>query len=166
MKSFSPHFTPELFAGDDCHGTLTRLLNNLRGFVYRRRHDARWTMEFVSTGCRDITGYDPHRFIANQSLAFADLIARADWKRVNAQVRAAVQLGRRVTLEYQIRAAHGRWIHVEDRLTPVLDADRKVLAIEGVIDRARFPVRRESPAVWHREFPPPQLPHPSVHLSN
>jgi PAS domain-containing protein len=123
----------------DCRATLERLVGNISGFIYRRRHDARWTMEFVSAGCRDITGYDPHRFIANQSLAFADLIARPDWSRVNEQVSTAVQHGRRVTLDYLIRAAHGAWVQVEDRLTPVVNAAGKVLAIEGVIDRARWP---------------------------
>ncbi len=125
----------------DCRATLERLLGNISGFVYRRRLDARWTMEFVSDGCRDITGYDPHRFIANQSLAFADLIAPPDLSRVNAQVRAAAQHGRRVTLDYLIRAAHGAWVQVEDRLTLVVNAAGKVFAIEGVIDRARCPAR-------------------------
>jgi PAS domain-containing protein len=127
----------------DCRATLERLVGNSSGFIYRRRHDARWTMEFVSDGCRDITGYDPHRFIANQSLAFADLIARPDWRRVNAQLCAAAQHGRRITLDYLIRAAHGAWVHVEDRLTPVVNAAGKVLAIEGVIDRTRCPTPGE-----------------------
>ena len=28
-----------------CHAAFTRLIGNLRGFAYRRRHDSRWTME-------------------------------------------------------------------------------------------------------------------------
>ena len=107
-------------------------------------------MEFVSAGCRDITGYDPHRFLANQSLAFADLIARRDWSRVNEQVSTAAQYGRRVTLDYSIRAAHGAWVQVEDRLTPVMNAAGKVLAIEGVIDCARYPGPRRANLVSER----------------
>src|SRR5687767_3502751 len=127
----------------DCRATLERLVGNIRGFAYRRRDDAQWTMEFLSAGCREITGYDPHRFLANQSLAFAELIARLDRSRVNEQVSIAAQHGRRATLEYFIRAAHGAWVEVEDRLTPVVNAAGKVLAIEGVIDRARWPARGE-----------------------
>src|SRR5688572_31812753 len=37
------------------------IFGNLGGFLYRRRLDSNWTMDFVSDGCRDITGYDPHR---------------------------------------------------------------------------------------------------------
>lgn len=121
----------------DCHATLGRLIGNLSGFLYRRRHDPLWTMDFVSAGCRDITGYDPHRFLGNASLAFGDLIARSDWRRVNERVRLAVQQGQRATVEYLIRTAHGAWLQVEDRLTPVFNAAGKVLAIEGIIDRAR-----------------------------
>lgn len=128
----------------DCHATLTRLIGNLRGFLYRRRLDPHWTMDFVSPGCRDITGYDPHRFIANASIAYGDLIARSDWKRVNERVRLAVLHHQRATVEYLLRTAHGAWVQVEDRLTPVTNAAGTVLAIEGIIDRARC----NRPPIW------------------
>jgi PAS domain-containing protein len=121
----------------DCDATIERLIGNLSGFLYRRRNDPLWTMEFVSSGCRDITGYDPHRFLGNASLAFGELIARSDWRRVNERVRFAIRHRRRATVEYLIRTAHGVWLKVEDRLIPVVNADGKVLAIEGIIDRAR-----------------------------
>ncbi|HEX2861008.1 MAG TPA: PAS domain-containing protein [Lacunisphaera sp.] len=119
-----------------CPGTLSRLLGNLSGFAYRRRHDARWTMEFISDGCRDVTGYDPHRFIANASIAFGDLVANNDRERVNERVRLAVLHRHRATVEYLLHTAHGAWLRVEDRLTPVFDAAGRLLAIEGIIDRA------------------------------
>src|SRR5687768_6468811 len=122
----------------DCHTTLARLIDNLKGFVYRRRHDARWTMEFISEGARDVTGYDPHRFLGDASVAFAELIAPADWTRLNERVRLAAQYRQRATLEYLIRTAHGTWLRVEDRLTPIVDSVGRVLAIEGIIDRANF----------------------------
>ncbi len=128
-------------SGLECAPALSRLIENLSGFVYRRRHDATWTMEFVSDGCRDLTGYDPHRFIANESVAFADLIAPADRARVNALVRSAVRHRSRATIDYFIRAAHGLWLNVEDRFTPVFDAAGRLRAIEGVIDRARCQTR-------------------------
>ncbi len=140
----------------DCHATLARLIGNLSGFVYRRRLDARWTMDFVSQGCRDVTGYDPHRFIANASIAFGDLIARADRRRVNENVRTAIDHGQRAAVEYSIRTAHGAWIQVEDRLTPVINAAGDVLAIEGIIDRSRHshaPIRTPLSPSDHARFP-------------
>lgn len=135
----------------DCHPTLARLIGNLSGFLYRRRHDARWTMEFISPGCRDVTGYDPHRFIANASIAFGDLIARSDWGRVNERVRDAVRRRQQATVEYVVRSAHGAWVRVEDRFTPVVNAAGKVLAIEGIIDRARCSPTTISSALPHTD---------------
>src|SRR5688572_29051891 len=134
-----PSSPPDSHFGNcvDGHATLSRLIGNLSGFFYRRRHDASWTMEFVSDQCRDLTGYDPHRFIANASIAFGDLIERSDWKRVNERVRLATLHRQRTTIEYRIRTAHGAWIRVEDRLIPIIDAAGTVVAIEGVIDHAR-----------------------------
>ncbi len=123
--------------GVDCRATLSRLVGNVSGFVYRRRFDPRWTMDFLSAGFRDITGYDPHRFIGNASIAFGDLIARSDWKRVNERVRLAALHRRRATVEYLIRTAYGLWANVEDRMAPVLDSAGQVIAFEGIIDRAR-----------------------------
>lgn len=94
-------------------------------------------MEFVSAGSRDITGYDPHRFLANGSIPFSDLIARSDRERVNERVRAAILQRRRARIEYLIRTAHGALVQIEDRFTPVVNAAGKLLAIEGIIDRAR-----------------------------
>lgn len=132
--------------GADCDAMLVRLIGNLSGFVYRRRHDVRWTMDFVSDGCRDVTGYDPHRFIANASLAFGELIAPADRPWAEEHVRLAVRQRQRATVEYRIRTAHGAWALVEDRFTPVVNAEGEVLAIEGIIDRVRQP----HPAPWPR----------------
>jgi PAS domain-containing protein len=141
--SFPPATAPFVKCAD-CHATLGRLIANLGGFLYRRRHDPGWTMDFVSAGCRDITGYDPHCFIGNARLAFGDLIARSDWERVNERVRLAILHRQRATMEYWIRTAPGGWVQVEDRFTPVVNAAGKVFAIEGIVDR----VRRTPAPAW------------------
>ena len=120
-----------------CHAMLTRLVGNLRGFAYRRRHDSRWTMDFISDGCRNITGYDPHRFMANASIAFSDLITPPDRRRVNERIRLAVLHRRRVMVNYLLQTAHGALVPVEDRLMPIFNSAGKLLAIEGVVDQVR-----------------------------
>lgn len=154
--TFSPATAPFVKCVD-CHATLGRLIGNLGGFLYRRRHDRNWTMEFASTGSRDITGYDPHRFLAHGSLAFADLISRCDFERVNECVRDAILRRRRASVEYFIRAAHGVSVKVEDRFTPVVNAAGKLLAIEGIIDRARSDraIARSAPRPGKVQLPAP-----------
>ena len=129
-------FDANLPSSIDPRQMLRRLIINLAGVVYRRRHDNRWTMEFISDTCRDLTGYDGHRFRPNQSLAFAELIHPDDQVRVRTAIDAALGSKRRLALTYRIRAAHGTFVTVEDRLVGVYDDMGAVVAIEGVIDRA------------------------------
>lgn len=128
----------------DSSAALSRLIGNVSGFVYRRRPDDSWTMEFVSPGCREVTGFEPHRFIGNASIAFADLIASGDRPRVDARVAFAAEQRRRAVMEYRLRTAYGSWTVVEDRFVPVFDESGALIAIEGIIDRARRP----QPPAW------------------
>ena len=132
-----PH--PPLVNCPDCQATFARLVANLSGFAYRRLDDLSWTMEFVSEGCRDVTGYDPHRFIGNASIAFADLIAPRDRARVEERVHLAVLHRHRATIEYAIRTAHGSWARVEDRLEGDLLFDSGILKAlgEAIVEYAR-----------------------------
>lgn len=116
---------------------LRRLVTNLRGFAYRRRHDRLWTMEWVSDAFRSVTGYDSHRIIKNQSLSFAHLILPEDFRDVAAQINQALIARRRLVVTYRIMAAHRAAVMVEDRLMGVYDASGAVIAVEGIIDRAQ-----------------------------
>lgn len=53
---------------------LSTLISNLPGFVYRCRNNPDWTMEYISDGCLDITGYSPQHFIGNATLAYNDIV--------------------------------------------------------------------------------------------
>lgn len=126
---------------------LARLLANLPGFVYRSRADSRRTMEFVSEACRDLTGYDPHRFIGNQSLTYTLLIHPADRPRVDRVVFEAAARGRRFTCCYRLQTAYGGFVEVVDRGVGVLDESGGLGAIEGYVDRAE-PLARPALTVF------------------
>ncbi len=158
-SSTPPVAVPSYVACIDCRDAFARLLGNLSGFAYRRRHDSRWTMEFVGEGCRDVLGYDPHRFIGNASIAFGELVARADWRRVNERVRLAAWHRQRATVEYHVRSAHGALVLIEDRFTPVINAAGELLAIEGIIDRPRPEKTGATPTPpWGRAHRPDESP--------
>jgi len=51
------------------------LLDNLPGMAYRCNYDRDWTMQFVSAGCFNLTGYHPESLLHNKELSFNELIA-------------------------------------------------------------------------------------------
>jgi hypothetical protein len=63
---------------------LRTLIGNLDGMVFRCRNDRHWTMEFVSDGCSQLTGYLPDDLVGNSRLSYSDVILEADRPRVRA----------------------------------------------------------------------------------
>ena len=65
------------------------LLTHLPGLAYRCNHDRDWTMQYVSEGCYDLTGYPPESLLYNRDLSFNELISPEyrellwnEWKRI------------------------------------------------------------------------------------
>jgi PAS domain-containing protein len=54
--------------------SMATLFSNLPGMAYRCRNDGFWTMEFVSAGCRDLTGYEPDALLGNRVTSFEQII--------------------------------------------------------------------------------------------
>lgn len=91
---------------------LETLLVNLDGVVYRCRDDAQWSMEFVSEGCLELTGYLPEDLLLNQRLSFVDLIHADDREMVRLHVEDCLRGRHRIDVEYRIVRADGvvRWV--------------------------------------------------------
>ncbi|MBS3991932.1 MAG: PAS domain S-box protein [Erysipelothrix sp.] len=53
---------------------LNSVIDNIQGVVYRRKNDQFWTMEYISKGVFDLTGFLPDVFIDNKDLSFTQLI--------------------------------------------------------------------------------------------
>lgn len=70
---------------------LATLMDNLPGMAYRCRNDQNWTMEFVSEGAFDLTGYAPSELVDNREVSYAELIRAEDRERVQLEVQAALQ---------------------------------------------------------------------------
>ena len=71
--------------------TLSTLMSNLPGMAYRCRNDHNWTMEFVSEGCLDLTGYYPADLIENQKVAYGKLIHPEDQETAWNKTQAALK---------------------------------------------------------------------------
>ncbi len=118
---------------EEAHRRHLTLLGNLPGIAYRCANDPSWTMEFLSEGCRHLTGYAPEDLVGNARLSYADLIHPDDRERVYRSVQEAVREGRRFTLAYRIRTRTGETRHVWEQGTGVFDAEGRLEALEGFI---------------------------------
>jgi len=118
----------------DSERVLATLLGNLEGMVYRCRDDANWTMEFVSDGCRRVTGYAPAELLLNGRVSYEEITHPEDRERVRASVHAAIAERRRFDIEYRIHHADGSVRWVWERGIAVRDASDRVVALEGIVE--------------------------------
>jgi PAS domain S-box-containing protein len=113
--------------------SISTLFSNLPGMAYRCLNDGSWTMEFVSGGCRELTGYDPEALIGNRLKSFEAIIEADDRKGVHEIVSRAVERGEAFELTYRIRTREGAIKWVWERGRPVPGPDGPVRTLEGFI---------------------------------
>jgi diguanylate cyclase (GGDEF)-like protein/PAS domain S-box-containing protein len=112
---------------------LDTLLSNLPGMVYRCCNDESWTMQFVSAGAKELTGYDPEDLIDNRLLSYASLIHANDRQHVQIEVQKAIAKGRPFQVTYRIITADGVQKWVWEQGNAVLDQLGSLVALEGYI---------------------------------
>jgi PAS domain S-box-containing protein/putative nucleotidyltransferase with HDIG domain len=83
----------------------TLIINELPGMVYSCRNDNNWTMEFVSKGCIQLTGYKPADLILNNKISYEEIIHPDDRKAVRDNVEKALKQSKQFQLEYRIVTA-------------------------------------------------------------
>jgi PAS domain S-box-containing protein len=130
---------------EDSQRFLANLLGNLPGMAYRCRNDQVWTMEFVSQGCFDLTGYQPEDFLHNRTLSFIDVIHPQYRQLLKDEWQQALRLGRPFRYEYPLMTASGQETWVFEQGIGVIEQG-EVLALEGLIidvsDRKRLENQR------------------------
>jgi PAS domain S-box-containing protein len=109
------------------------LLSNLSGMAYRCRNDEQWTMELVTDGAEELTGYAADELRDNRVVAFGSLILLEDagplWEKCQTNLAA-----RRVCQnEYRIRTKGGEVRWVNDLAHGIYAEDGSLVAIEGFI---------------------------------
>lgn len=112
---------------------LTLLMNNLPGMAYRCTNDPEWTMEFVSAGCYQLTGYQQEDLIGNRLLSFNSLILEnyqqylwEKWQRVLCKRDVFQDI-------YRIRTKPGTEKWVWEQGQGVYDERGDLIALEGFI---------------------------------
>lgn len=113
--------------------TMAMILSNLPGMAYRCNNDREWTMQFVSNGCYDLTGYKPESLVGNKELSFNELITSEFREYVREKWEEAITVGSAFKEEYSITAAMGevKWVYEQGRCLYGENGD--VIALEGLI---------------------------------
>ncbi len=109
------------------------LLANLPGMAYRCNYDREWTMQFVSAGSIELTGYSPESLINNRDLSYNDLITPEYrgplWEKWEHILSARLPFKD----EYEITTASGKRKWVMEMGQGIYDDDGKVEALEGIV---------------------------------
>ncbi len=109
------------------------LLDNLPGMMYRCYYDKEWTMQYVSNGCLELTGYRPESLLYNKELSFNELITpkyqEYIWQKWGQKIKERGKLKE----EYEIITAAGEIKWVWEQGQGIYDDDGNVLALEGFI---------------------------------
>lgn len=109
------------------------LISNLPGMVYRCKYDERFSMQFVSDGCYDLTGYKPDELQNNSLLSYMDIISHQYIDMVWNTCTVAINQKTSFKLQYEIRTASGEAKWVWEQGQGVYNEDGGVDAIEGLI---------------------------------
>jgi len=113
--------------------TLATLMGNLPGMAYRCRVNNNWSMEFVSSGCHELTGYQPADLINDRRIAYGQLIHPDDRPEGREEVELALKQNRPFQLTYRIRTAGGEEKWVWEQGVGVRAPDGEIVALEGLI---------------------------------
>ena len=117
----------------DSERSKTVLLDNLPGMAYRCKYDPQWTMEFVSQGCFELTGYHSENLIDNRDISFNDLIVPVYREWLWQRWVRALERHEQVTAEYEIITASGEVKWVWEQGQGIFDEKGHVTALEGLV---------------------------------
>ncbi|WDP88293.1 MAG: sigma 54-interacting transcriptional regulator [Desulfobacter sp.] len=112
---------------------LDDLISNLPGMVYHARFDGRWQMEFVSEGCRRLTGYEPAHFTRYRGSHYSLIESPEDRNRVLEERDSALELQEPFELLYRIQTRNGREKWALEQGVGVFDKYGTLVGVEGVI---------------------------------
>ncbi|HSL44771.1 MAG TPA: PAS domain S-box protein [Anaerolineales bacterium] len=111
---------------------LSILFSNLPGPVYRCLNDSDYTVEFISDGIAELSGYQSEDFRQHHR-HFGKIIHADDKERVWVEIQKAVESKRPFEVVYRIITATGDEKWVWDRGQGIWDAEGQLQALEGFI---------------------------------
>lgn len=131
--------------------TLSNLISNLPGMVYRCAPDQNYTMDFMSEACIRITGYSPDDFVGNKAISFNELIypeyRQAIWEKLQQTINDKSVF----ESEYPIKTATGETKWLWERGKCIFDEKGQLQFLEGYIDDITEKKRNERELIKAKE---------------
>lgn len=112
---------------------LRSVLGSLDGMAYRYRAGAGWPAEFLSEGCRKLTGFGAKDPALRSRTSYEEIIYPHDRRRVQERIAAAVSQQQPFDVEYRIIGADSGVKWVWEKGVGILDESGELAAIEGFI---------------------------------
>ncbi len=109
------------------------LLSHLPGMAYRCKYDRDWTMQFVSSGCLELTGYPPEALLYNNELSFNEVISPEYRGTLWNKWRQNLAKKTPFRHEYEITTADGTRKWVLEMGQGIFNKLDKIEALEGII---------------------------------
>lgn len=88
---------------EDNEKKLENLFGNLKGVAYQCKNDKDWTMQFISKGIKELTGYEVTEIEHNRIISWNQIIHEDFRSQVAIDVKKAISNQKSFTLEYKIK---------------------------------------------------------------
>lgn len=131
--------------------TLSNLIANLPGMVYRCALDENYTMEFMSEACFRITGYQPEDYIENKTISFNNLIFPEYRLPIWEKWEKVINEKSFFEDEYPIRTASGETKWIWERGLCIFNENGKPKYLEGYIEDMTDKKKNESELIKAKE---------------
>ncbi len=122
---------------------VSMLVSSLPGMVYRCLNDEHWTIEFISNGCLEVTGYSSDELIGNNNTSYEQIIHPDDRSFVRGKVQASLSEKKFFQLKYRIVTKEGKEKWVLEQGQGVFSSEDTLLTLEGFITDITKRIRTE-----------------------
>ncbi len=112
---------------------LGSLVDNLPGMAYRRLCDEAGTINFLSHGCRRLTGFEPTKFLGASVQTYRAIIHADDRDKVEFEISQAMKRREAFAIHYRIITADGTERWVSEQGSAILDDQGEIEAFQGYV---------------------------------
>lgn len=117
----------------ESQGKLAALIDSLPGIVFSRLDDPDWSMQYLSQGCQDLTGYSNAELVKTGQGLYQQIVVPEDRPAVLAAIAAAIAHKQPYGVEYRIITRTGEQKWLWEKGSGVFNASGTVLSVEGFI---------------------------------